>query len=595
MNELQNAATVAFTAFRCRALHAMARLEIEICALTGACFAKIETDMRMILETVVAAHYKTRSLQKMIEGPKVVEDSVMIVNDILKEGEVMQILSQAFMDVTEPMHEYVEEQHDVAKLKEGEDNKSFELLSFVTASVDDFFIGRVQGLVVNENNNSMKEDMVESFTDANSESEVISVKVEVVVESEFKQDTHVKESASEFVAFFPSKTTLGPEIELADVNDVSHKNDSAVFLDDEVIEFKKLVAKSDVIGQVYLFEADGNYPSLIAELDDKEIVKVAVGKAKSLALSKNGTVFEWDSGNVKSVPTVVSGLVGCMVVDIVCGDAAYAALTNDGFVYSWGYSFEKQCNLEPTRVEELERIVSLKAGNMHFCGLSDCGIAFTWGSNAFYQLGRNPNLEQSHVPAAMNLYSLKVASVFCGAFQTTIIDAAGNMYAVGCSSHGQLGIGNEFSDAAQPRFLFKVRVDDAPVVSMVGSESYSVLLHANGKVSTVGDNCHGQLGVAKILSADRPHRAHGPKAVMHISAKGPMTVVVEKGKYGGVLWAWGKFSMGRKPRKYDMPQMDVLAAECGEGSILLLLKLVAPRLSIGAKIAKAWKKITGAA
>ncbi|KAJ3025673.1 UNVERIFIED_CONTAM: Regulator of chromosome condensation, partial [Siphonaria sp. JEL0065] len=374
---------------------------------------------------------------------------------------------------------------------------------------------------------------------------------------------------------------------------VISKFDSAFSLGEEVGEFPKLSTTSTSIGQVFILEDGHSIPTCIKFFNDKNIVAIASGTCPSLALSQNGIVYFWYSYELRFPPVMVAELKGLNVVQVACCDSACAVLTEDGHVYVWGYLNDKEPfthpkaydNEKPTRVEELERVVSIKAGSDHFCALSDSGIVYTWGSNQFYQLGREVPSEERMIPAPMELLALKVVDIYCTAFQTCVVDASGSMFAVGNNSHRQLSVGERFSRTHLPRCSLKIRSDDTRVISVAGSATHRVTLYANGRVST---NEEKQPGIkANIQSVCRPQHISLLRNVEQVYAKGCKTVAVEKGKSGGRLWLWG-VSKKPGPRRVDVGR-SVIAAECGDNSTLLLLAPQrAPRPSLVRKIANAW-------
>ncbi|XP_063224238.1 RCC1 and BTB domain-containing protein 1-like isoform X3 [Bacillus rossius redtenbacheri] len=148
-------------------------------------------------------------------------------------------------------------------------------------------------------------------------------------------------------------------------------------------------------------------PSPVAAMSCKEVVDVSCGSHHSLALTRDGEVFAWGQNNCGQVGSgmstnqiaprkVNSALSGKRVISIACGQTSSMAVAENGEVYGWGYNGNGQLGignnvnqLNPCRVSGLQDKVVVKAacGYAHTLALTDAGELFAWGANSYGQLG----------------------------------------------------------------------------------------------------------------------------------------------------------------------------------------------------------------
>ncbi|XP_037552367.1 RCC1 and BTB domain-containing protein 1 isoform X2 [Nematolebias whitei] len=147
--------------------------------------------------------------------------------------------------------------------------------------------------------------------------------------------------------------------------------------------------------------------SITANLQNLKVTEVACGSHHSLALTLEGDVFAWGYNNCGQVgcgstanqpyPRKVTGcLQGKTAVGVSCGQTSSIALVDNGEVYSWGSNGNGQLGIGtngnqlcPCRLAELQGkcIQQVVAGYAHCLALTDEGLLYAWGANAYGQLG----------------------------------------------------------------------------------------------------------------------------------------------------------------------------------------------------------------
>lgn len=75
------------------------------------------------------------------------------------------------------------------------------------------------------------------------------------------------------------------------------------------------------------------------------------------------------------------------IIKVACGDAHTLALSEDGVVYAWGQNAYGQLGngidyddyLEPVKLQFPEKIVYVSCGSLSSAAISESGVLYTWG------------------------------------------------------------------------------------------------------------------------------------------------------------------------------------------------------------------------
>lgn len=144
-------------------------------------------------------------------------------------------------------------------------------------------------------------------------------------------------------------------------------------------------------------------PRLIPFTMKSPLAKVSCGKNFAMAITKDGRLFSWGSGDcgqlgtgrctLKEVPSEVSfGSNNVCVTEVACGDAHVIAVLEDGSGYGWGLNQRGQCGTGdqkvkehvPTRLHlgEDVRLKSVVAEGLSSAAIDTQGLLYTWGSTS---------------------------------------------------------------------------------------------------------------------------------------------------------------------------------------------------------------------
>lgn len=278
--------------------------------------------------------------------------------------------------------------------------------------------------------------------------------------------------------------------------------------------------------------------------DEVGIVDIAVGGMHVLALDKDGNVWSWgtndsvvlgrdttqtgdkglrdmdadaddddedgDLNEFESTPGKVQGLPeGTKVVKIAASDNLSLVLLENGHVWAWGtfrnnegiLGFSKDVKLQktPTRIMELEHIVSIVAGKDHILALDSKGWVYAWGNGQQYQLGRKI-LERSMLsslePRSFNLKNVKF--IGSGEFHSFAITTKGKVLAWGLNQYGQCGVDMTIDDGAVVTKPTEIKaLADKDIVYITGGEHHSLALSSTGEVYAFGRYDMKEIGIEK--------------------------------------------------------------------------------------------------
>lgn len=181
----------------------------------------------------------------------------------------------------------------------------------------------------------------------------------------------------------------------------------------------------------------------------------------------------------------------------------HVGLIRNSFLYTWGssssgclgfgpmvtkYSLPQQVDvLNCYQVEAL----SVACGKNHTLVLTNFGV-FSWGSNAYGQLGISTMIFQASYPTLIeSLSTANVIDITAGQYHNLALTAEGKVFSWGWGVHGQLGHA-DINDSYKPKKI--IHLADKVVTQIAAGHAHSVVLSSDGVVYSFGSNSFGQLG-----------------------------------------------------------------------------------------------------
>lgn len=158
--------------------------------------------------------------------------------------------------------------------------------------------------------------------------------------------------------------------------------------------------------------SSGHTDVVVQARELSDVAAIAAGEYHTAALKSGGTIWTWGSnyygqlgdGTTVDKSTIPVQVVGISdVIAIAAGSYHTVALKSVGTVWAWGQNTKGQLGSgttgnsnTPLQVSgELSNVTAVAAAANHTMALKSDGTAWTWGSNAFGQLGDGTNESKS--------------------------------------------------------------------------------------------------------------------------------------------------------------------------------------------------------
>lgn len=184
----------------------------------------------------------------------------------------------------------------------------------------------------------------------------------------------------------------------------------------------------------------------------------------------------------------------------------------------------------PAKVEGVDHVTAVVAGDGTTLALRDDGTLWAWGSNGNGQLGDGTAQDKAHPVRVTGLVGA-ITSVATYAEHALAVTADGSVWAWGWGLYGQLGNGDALNS------FTAIRVSGLPAAANVAAGSrHSLALAGDGTVYAWGDNSMGQLGDGSTSLRLSPVRVSALSNIVAISTSANSNLALDK---SGQVWAWG--------------------------------------------------------
>jgi alpha-tubulin suppressor-like RCC1 family protein len=306
------------------------------------------------------------------------------------------------------------------------------------------------------------------------------------------------------------------------------------------------------------------------------ITAIDFGVAHSAALLSDGSLYMWGFNGFGEIgdgttigrrtPTLVPAFVpaNTSITAIALGNSHSAALLSDGSLYTWGSNAFGQLGLGdgvpeivsvPTRVLDFPpantSISAIALGGLHSAALLSDGSLYTWGWNAFGQLGLGDGVpEIVSGPTRVPNFppgTASIATVALGSAHSAALLGDGSLYTWGSNDSGQLGLG-DFGDRSAPALVPTFGSGGASIATIAMGGSHGVALLSDGSLYSWGWNGRRQLGIGDdtVGSANLPIRIPDfPPAGTGIAALAAGDSHNAALLGDGTLYAWGHNEFGQ--------------------------------------------------
>ena len=337
------------------------------------------------------------------------------------------------------------------------------------------------------------------------------------------------------------------------INDVLIKQNSWTnALEDTIIDLAantehriKIKAKNNEDKETEWYEIGSVTP-----FTEGQFLKVAAGGSHSLALMEYGTVWSWGDnhngqlgdGTFISNRTATMRVGGLSTITSISGGGGHnLALKEDGTVWTWGWNAYGQVGngtttneLAAEQIRELNNITAIAGGDYHSLALKNDGTVWTWGLNNYGQLGDGTTTNRSKPVQVSGLSG--VIAIAGEYYHSLALKNDGTVWAWGANDGGQLG------DGTTTQRSTPVQVSGLSEIIAIAGGYHSLALKNDGTVWAWGLNNYGQLGDGTTISRNMAIQVSGLNNVYAIAGGDVYSLAL---KEDGTVWAWGSNSYGQ--------------------------------------------------
>ncbi|KAE8714300.1 Regulator of chromosome condensation (RCC1) family with FYVE zinc finger domain isoform 3 [Hibiscus syriacus] len=282
-------------------------------------------------------------------------------------------------------------------------------------------------------------------------------------------------------------------------------------------------------------------PYLVESLAVTSVDFVACGEFHTCAVTMAGELYTWGDGTHNAgllghgtdvshwIPKRISGpLEGLQVASVTCGPWHTALITSTGQLFTFGDGTfgvlghgDRESVPYPREVESLSglRTIAVGCGVWHTAAVVEVivsqssasvssGKLFTWGDGDKNRLGhgdKEPRLKPTCVPALIDYNFHKVA---CGHSLTVGLTTSGQVFTMGSTVYGQLGI--PYADGKIPSLVEDKLSGECAEEIACGAYHVAVLTSSN-EVYTWGKGANGRLGHGDVEDRKTPTLVEGLK------------------------------------------------------------------------------------
>jgi alpha-tubulin suppressor-like RCC1 family protein len=283
---------------------------------------------------------------------------------------------------------------------------------------------------------------------------------------------------------------------------------------------------------------------------------VSCGFRHTAAIKTDGTLWTWgintfgqlgDNTTTRRSTPVTTFLGENNWKQVSGGGSHTVAIKTDGTLWTWGYNAFGQLgiNATTTRTTPVQVFGSatnwkqVSGGGSHTVAIKTDGTLWTWGYNYNGQLGINATT-QRNTPVTTFLGGSDWKQVAAGGNHTLAIKTDGTLWTWGYNVVGQLGINTSGTDILTPVTTF---VGGSNWKQVAGGSNHTLAIKTDGTLWTWGDNSSGELGINNTSNRSIPVTTFvGGSNWKQVDGGNNHTVAI---KTDGTLWIWGDNSYGQ--------------------------------------------------
>lgn len=345
---------------------------------------------------------------------------------------------------------------------------------------------------------------------------------------------------------------------LQDVDSMKGKFISAIFPNllktDEILEYSMKTKRNNVKVYVWGLAETGALGIQKSLKEHKRTLHMIVQHPSRLSFGERSDVIDVSAGYGFSVFVVKNnedeiGLFGTGInTDSQIGYHKHRGITNrpiEMLIYPAPILLPK--------AKEGEKFQATKAatGRAHTVVLTDTGVVFTLGNNAYGQCAREIiedeeyfGRELVHRLSSDLFNNLRITDITCGQDHTMFITEAGSVYSCGWGADGQTGLGH-YNNQHRPECIEgDIKHEKIVKVSSVGD--CVLALNEKGEVFGWGNSEYGQVSSEdQQISVPKHLKFDGVGKITDIASGGSFCAVLNE---SGDVFVWGFGILGLGPQ-----------------------------------------------
>jgi hypothetical protein len=244
--------------------------------------------------------------------------------------------------------------------------------------------------------------------------------------------------------------------------------------------------------------------------------QVAGGNGHTAAIKTDGTLWTWgrntsgqlgDNTPVNRSTPVTTFAGGTNWKQVACGLNHTAAIKTDGTLWTWGRNIEGQLG-DNTIINRSTPVTTfaggtnwkqVATGSLHTAAIKTDGTLWTWGNNAYGNLGDNTIINRS-TPVTTFAGGTNWKQVNAGSLHTAAIKTDGTLWTWGQNNTGMLG-DNTVVNRSIPVTTFAGGTNWKQVAS---GGYHTSAIKTDGTLWTWGNNSSGRLGDNTVVNRSIP-------------------------------------------------------------------------------------------
>ncbi|XP_072898000.1 E3 ubiquitin-protein ligase HERC2-like [Hemitrygon akajei] len=306
---------------------------------------------------------------------------------------------------------------------------------------------------------------------------------------------------------------------------------------------------------LYRWES-GSQPEVCSEFEDvlnsEHIQHICSRDNFTIFVLRDGRVYKKVAGG-KARPGKLDGFKKKKIHFADCGTSHILFLSETGIVFHSEVQSKKSADRqrvisiakpEPFRSLSERNIIQVTCGNEHSLAVSKDGQVFAWGCNTYGQLGLGKKDTSFQNDMAVQTFSgIPVAQIAAGGEHSLALTVSGAVFAFGRNNHGQLGL-KVTEDTFIPTHVQLLACKRTIFVSC--GEEHTAVLTKDGFVYTFGAGAFGQLGHNSTKDEIKPRLVSGlfGKKVSQIACGSYHTLAFVPSS--GTIYSFGCREMGRQ-------------------------------------------------